>query len=492
MRRGLTGHFAPLSARDAAYLYDERPGRREMLVACYVFDAAATSPSCRSPQALREWMRARLGAAPFFTRRVRFAPLHLDLPMWVPVDRVDLDEHVHLHRSDGGWPALRDAIACIAAEPIDLRRPPWELHAVTGARFTDGAGAVTVIVLKVHHSAVDGMGVRALEAKLFSRDGAPEHRSRSSAHPAETAARAVLGAPVQALRFARGLAATRASDTGDASPSAQDTATQGSSAAPPAPPSRNRPATRFNAAVSGAPAFEIGNLPIADVRRARSAAPGATVNDVLLCAVGGALRRLLDRAGELPDTSLAALVPISLRLPDSTSGDARGLDAASANQLVLGTVDLRTDIADPAARLAAVAEASAAEKARWMRPEVRHARSRMDTAPAWLLALRGWAQGTSAAEADAAVLRHTMVSNLPAPSGDPVFDGAPLRAAFGILPVVDGDRIRHLFSTSGDRITLCVSADRDVLDDRAGYVASVAAEVASLRDATRDTPVRNR
>src|SRR5699024_5639534 len=123
-------------------------------------------------------------------------------------------------------------IARIAAEPIDLRRPPWELHAVTGARFTDGPGAVTVIVLKVHHSAVDGMGVRDLEAKLFTRDGAPEHGARSSAHPAETAARAVLGAPVQALRFARGLAATRGSDTGDAAPSAQDTAPQVSSVAP--------------------------------------------------------------------------------------------------------------------------------------------------------------------------------------------------------------------------------------------------------------------
>ena len=490
MKRGLTGHFAPLSPRDAAYLYDERPGRREMLVACYVFDAAPTTPSCSGPDALRGWMRARLGAAPFFTRAVRFAPLHLDLPAWVPVDRVDLSEHVHLHRIEGGWPVLRGVLTEIAAAPIDLRRPPWELHAVTGGRFPDGPAAVTVIVLKVHHCAVDGMGLRDLEATLFAPDGAPVRgAARSPAHPAETAVRAALGSPLQSMRFVRGLRATRGGDTGEASPSAQGPAAPGG--VPPAHPSRNRPATRFNRPVSGAPVFEIGLLPIADVREARSAAPGATVNDVLLSAVGGALRRFLDDAGERPDASLAALVPISLRLPDGASARARGLDADSANQLALGTVDLCTDIADPAERLAAVADSSAREKARWMAPEVRHARSRMDTAPAWLLAVRGWAaRRGSGATAGAGPLRNTMVSNLPAPAGGPTFDGAPLRAEFGVLPVVDGDRVRHLFSTSGGRIILCVNADRDAVGDLAGYVDSVAREVDSLRRAAQLTRPR--
>ncbi len=488
MKRGLTGYFAPLSPRDAAYLYDDRPGHREMLVACYVFDAPSTTPSCRSTEALRAWMHARLGAAPFLTRKVRLAPCDLDLPVWVPVDRVDLTEHVHLHRAEGPWPVLRDIIAGIAAEPLDLRRPPWELHAVTGARYAHGTGAVTAIVVKAHHCAVDGMGMRALEAGLFSPAGAQGDGSvPAPAHPAETAVRAALGAPLQAIRFARGLHSTRGRDTGDVIPPPQGNAPQ-DGVDHSAPPSRDRPVTRFNAPLSGTPVFGIGEIPIAEVRAARAAVPGATVNDVLLSAVGGALRRLLADAGELPGESLSALVPISLRLIDTASGAARGLDASSANQLALGTVDLRTDIADPAERLAAVAVSASAEKARWMAPEVRQARSRMDSAPAWLLALRARARRASGTSGAARTLRNTMVSNLPEPAGRPAFDGAPLRSAFGVLPVVDGDRIRHLFSTSGDRIVLCVNTDRDALDDPGRYAASVVAEVGALARAAPVTP----
>ncbi len=486
MMRGLTGHFDPLSPRDAAYMYDDRPGHREMLVACYVFPAGPSSPTCRSEEALRAWMEARLGTAAFFTRTVRPAPLHLALPVWVPADEVDLSFHVRLHRVEGPWTDLRDTIARIAAEPIDLRRPPWELHAFTGPRFADGTGPVTVMVLKVHHCAIDGMGMRALEARLFSGEEAPAgDRTASPAHPAETSVRAAIGVPVDAIRFARKLRETFGQDTGRVAHAPDADAADDDR---PAAPSRNRPVTRFNAALSGAPVFEVGEIPTAHVRTARGAVAGATVNDVLLSAVGGALRRLLDDAGELPERALAALVPISLRLPDAASGSQRGLDEASANQLVLGTVDLHTDIADPADRLAAVAASAAAEKARWMATEVRHARSRMDAAPAWLLALRGWAQHRSGPPGRTGLLRNTMVSNLPAPAGRPALDGAPLHAAFGVLPVMDGDRLRHLFSTTGDRILLCVNADRDVLGDPHAYVASIPREVDTLRRVARGTP----
>lgn len=37
MRRGVTGCFERMSARDAGFVFDEEPRRLEMLVACYLF-----------------------------------------------------------------------------------------------------------------------------------------------------------------------------------------------------------------------------------------------------------------------------------------------------------------------------------------------------------------------------------------------------------------------------------------------------------------------
>ncbi len=55
-----------------------------------------------------------------------------------------------------------------------------------------------------------------------------------------------------------------------------------------------------------------------------------------------------------------------------------------------------------------------------------------------------------------------------------------MQGAFGVLPVVDGDRLRHLFSTSGDRILLSVSADPEALADVPEYLALIRAELSEL------------
>lgn len=76
-----------------------------------------------------------------------------------------------------------------------------------------------------------------------------------------------------------------------------------------------------------------------------------------------------------------------------------------------------------------------------------------------------------------------MISNLPAPAGEPELDGAPLVTSFGILPPLDGDRLRHLFTTGRDRVNLCVSADDSVLPDLDAYLAGIHEELRSLMGA---------
>ncbi len=83
-------------------------------------------------------------------------------------------------------------------------------------------------------------------------------------------------------------------------------------------------------------------------------AAGATVNDVVLAVVGGALRRHLERTGELPDEPLVAFMPVSLR-----DGE---VDAGEANLTSVAYVALATDEPDPRRRLERIAEAARAAK----------------------------------------------------------------------------------------------------------------------------------
>jgi hypothetical protein len=62
--------------------------------------------------------------------------------------------------------------------------------------------------------------------------------------------------------------------------------------------------TRFNATISAHRVFGAVTYDLAEVRRVKTAVAGATVNDVMLTIVGGALYKYLEAKGETPERSL--------------------------------------------------------------------------------------------------------------------------------------------------------------------------------------------
>ena len=76
---------------------------------------------------------------------------------------------------------------------------------------------------------------------------------------------------------------------------------------------RTPPVTRFNKPVSSHRVFDGVPFSLAEVRAVKEAVEGATVNDVILTIIGGALRTYLVDKGELPETSMTAMAPISVR-----------------------------------------------------------------------------------------------------------------------------------------------------------------------------------
>ena len=109
-----------------------------------------------------------------------------------------------------------------------------------------------------------------------------------------------------------------------------------------APPPAQVPRTRFNAAVSAHRVVDAVTFELDDIRAMRAITPGSTVNDVVLAIVGGALRDYLSDKNELPDLSLTAMCPVSLRSET---------DRSPGNKVGAMFVPLHTNIGDPRARL---------------------------------------------------------------------------------------------------------------------------------------------
>jgi WS/DGAT/MGAT family acyltransferase len=82
---------------------------------------------------------------------------------------------------------------------------------------------------------------------------------------------------------------------------------------------------------------------------------GASLNDVFLAVCGGALRRYLEELGSLPDDSLTANVPVSVR-PEG--------DATVGNAISFLYADLGTDVEDPVERLRRVTASTVLAKER--------------------------------------------------------------------------------------------------------------------------------
>ncbi|ORL37920.1 acyltransferase [Prescottella equi] len=459
---GTVGDVTRLAPQDADFVYHEREHHISNSTGIYLFDTTAETTSITQAEAI-DWMRPRLGYSGVFTRRLRHVPFALDYPCWVPDPTLDLSKHVIVERVDGpGWDALRHHIARFSGKPLDLTRPPWQLHFLTDVTGIDGLpDRMTVAVLRCHHSSGDGLAARDLALRIFGRAGDHPPVPRPTARWSTTAdfVRAVGRLPRQWRAFRRGL-----TESGEGARRVAEQIRSGAIA--PAPP--RRPATRFNTAITSDLTFDVVSFSPSDIRTVRSAVEGATFNDVLLATISGALAGYLAEKDETPPSSLAALVPMSLR--GTRPGVADHPDGNRANHLALMAVDLHTDIDDPIQRLRAIHTSVRAEKDRHRNPDVQAAASRIDTSPAWLLRLVIRLQNLRNRSDDTVEAVNTMVSNIPWTGEDLVLGNAPLVRSFGILGIIDRVGLRHLIvSHHDDEIEISFCADAAMMPDTDRY-----------------------
>ncbi|HSD18816.1 MAG TPA: WS/DGAT domain-containing protein [Anaeromyxobacter sp.] len=308
-----------MTAGDAAWYRMDRPRNETDVVALLSF---------RGPLGLgrvKRLVEERL--LPFERFRQRAVPRFAGAPGWELDPGFSLRRHlVHVEIAPG---TLRDFVGEVTTSSLDPAHPLWRIH------IAQERGRASAIVAKLHHALGDGFALVALLLALADGPAAEEApRARMEAVPRR---RAWLGS--EELAAARDAAAFGV--------------TLARLAAMP-----NDPPDLSAVTLSGVRrvAWSAG-LALDAIREAGHRA-SATVNDVMVAAIAGALRAQRSARGS-PARPVRAFIPVNFRpgRPDL------GADASLGNRFGLVFLELPVDLRTPGARLEAVRARVAALRA---------------------------------------------------------------------------------------------------------------------------------
>lgn len=328
-----------MSALDAAMIQAEReeaPQHGSILFILRKPDGASDHYLAE----LANWMREHPVTAEPFNYVLSPGPARKLRPSWTIVPSEEIELGYHFRHSALPWPGgeleLATLVSRLVTHPIDLDRPPWEVHLIEGLEDDRFA-----ILLKMHHAMVDGMSAIKMLKSWLSEDPLERHdvplwaheverekRSRPPQAPrsaSDTVVRAVKAPVGMARNVSRALAAdvnaARDSEHALVSP-------------------YTAPRTILNGRVTQRRRMATQRLAI-DRMKAIAANTGGTLNDAVAIVLGTAMRRYLQELDELPERPLIAGVLTSLR---ATMSEEAAEETGNAISMLFA--DLATEIDD--------------------------------------------------------------------------------------------------------------------------------------------------
>jgi hypothetical protein len=286
-----------LGGEDAAWLHMEEPTNPMVVTSVLELERRLPDASLRS-------LTSRLAATPRFRSRVVEPAAHVGPPRWEIDPSFDVSRHIERVALEGGEWALRAFVDEHVGTLLPRDRPLWHLHAI------DRVGAGTALLFRVHHALGDGFGLLAVLLSLC-----------------ESAAAASEGLPV--TRPGAGRRRDLLRSFGRLATLPPD----------PRTPLKGRLVMQKRVAWTRP-------IPLASIAKIARRAH-ATVNDVLVAVVAGALRRYLARRGTpVEGLEVRAMVPVNLRTRDEAT--------VLGNRFGLVALGLPIGVVDPLARVGAV------------------------------------------------------------------------------------------------------------------------------------------
>jgi WS/DGAT/MGAT family acyltransferase len=374
------------------------------------------------PRQVFDYLRSFPVTAPPFVYRLRGAGAGRLLPTFESVEKVDLDYHLR-HSAlpyPGGERELGVLVSRLHSNPMDMDRPLWEIHLIEGLQ-----GGRFAMYGKLHHSLADGVaGVGLLnfsdnpETSRTPPIWAAERprKNSSGAYPIGTygVLRSALSRQAKALpNLLLGLAGSAK-------------AAIGFKADPDFTSLTETPRTILNSNVTSQRRVATQATSIARMKAIGEAA-GGSVNDVLLAACSGALRRYLAEIDKLPRKTLIASVPVAL--PRDTS-------EAGGNAISFANVRLGTDIEDVRERFEVIRRSSTAGRAylKQMSTTALMDYTVLISSPQMLTRVPGIG-------ARVPPIYNVIISNVPGPRGKLYFLGAEMEAYYPISALAHGQAL---------------------------------------------------
>ena len=399
---------------------------------------------------LFEQARDTTDIAPLFLKRPYRSIKTAGQWVWVEDDQFDIEHHVR-HSAlpkPGRVRELFELCSRLHSTRLATERPLWEWHLIEGLR--DGRVAMYT---KLHHSLVDGISAMRLLQSILSSDpadrGMPSPWAKrppsSKAGKVQEAAEHLSGGEaMSALRTALGISADAAGI-----PKALVRTLNKSLRNETSTLSLYAPNTILNREITASRRFAAQDWPIERIR-AIGKATGTTLNDVVLAMCSGAMRTYLSELGELPDTTLIAMVPVGLHARKAGGAAGSGGNAVGSIMVKLGT-----DLPDAESRLKAVHASmrDGKDALSTMTPLQIQAMSAVGQVPAILPTLLGMTNVTKPAY-------NLVISNVPGPRTTQYFNGAELLGTYPLSVPIDGNALNITCNSYADQMAFGLTGCR--------------------------------
>ncbi len=336
-----------LSPVDAAWLHMEHPTNLMMITGAILLERTVDFAR------LRETYGTRMLRFPRFRQCVVEGSTGVGRPRWEDDPHFALDAHVHhiALPAPGSRAQFTDLLSDLSSTPLDFARPLWQVHVV------DNVEGRTAIIMRVHHCIGDGTALLAVASALFDDTPDATEPPPPRARPSSTSDASVLGrlsnlyagaqSTVNAVWRESMESALHPSRLVELSQTATRMAARNASVAGRAIVQPNDPVTPVKGKL-GVRKRVAWTEPVAtDATRAMAHALDCKINDLLVAAMAGALRRYLrERDPAAANEDIRAIIPVDLR-PPSRAGELGN---------VFGMVFLLMPVsqADPLQRLTAV------------------------------------------------------------------------------------------------------------------------------------------
>jgi diacylglycerol O-acyltransferase / wax synthase len=427
-----------LSALDGSFLDVETASAHMHVGWAAAFDPPEEK-SAPSFEQLRDHIGRRLHRAPRYRQRLAGVPLGVARPVWVDDDRFDLTRHVR--RAD--TTDLSELAGSVLSTPLSRERPLWELWIAD--RLGDGRVG---IVGKAHHCMVDGIAAVELATVLLDPEPEwppdPPDEWKPAAAPGHV--RRLVDGLLDTGRDQLALAGSAAGLLGSPrklASGAQRTAGALVNSLTPA-----SPLDFLNGPISPYRALATLARPMDELRAIRRGA-GCTVNDVVLAASTGGVRRHLERHGERP-ARLKAMVPVNVR------------DEAAPGEFGnrISFIFLELPCGEPGAR----------DRLRHISLATQHAKTSGEPAGATTVLDLAAAAPSMLQRALSRLIAsprtfNVVVSNIPGPQQPIWMLGCRLRETYPIVPLADRHALSIGFTSVDGGAFFGIYADRDAGPD---------------------------